>query len=158
MANNSEITTIRIPRSLKDELKDMALPKEPMHLTIQRLISENQQLKKADERNDALIEMYKFRTSQIGDLNVKSQFLNGVLENDFDNYNSFLDAYRRLSGVLLDVDAPKDELYQQLKDAYDVCLDEIGDEDIITVIDFVKVYCYDEFGLLAKLEDEMCGE
>lgn len=158
MANNSEITTIRIPRSLKDELKDMALPKEPMHLTIQRLIGENKQLKKADERNDALIEMYKFRTSQIGDLSVQARFLNGVIENDFDNYNSFLDAYRRLNNALLDFDASEDERYQQLKDAYDVCLDEIGDEDIITVIDFAKLVCYDEFGLLAKLEDEMCGE
>ena len=59
MANNSEITTIRIPRNLKDELKDMALPKESYHATISRLISENKQLRQINDNYAEMIEMYK---------------------------------------------------------------------------------------------------
>ena len=45
---NDGITTIRIPKSVKDELKDVANDKEPYHATISRLIAENQELKKSN--------------------------------------------------------------------------------------------------------------
>lgn len=46
MAKDNDVTSIRIPRSVKAELQDLALEKEPMHLTIQRLIKENDAMKK----------------------------------------------------------------------------------------------------------------
>lgn len=55
----SEITSIRITKTVKQELKEVALDKEPMHLTIQRLINENQQLKKINEKNEELLKLYK---------------------------------------------------------------------------------------------------
>lgn len=54
MAKESDISSIRIPKSVKDELKDVALEKEPMHLTIQRLIRENKHLKKENDIYDRL--------------------------------------------------------------------------------------------------------
>lgn len=64
MANEDEITSIRIPKSVKAELQSMALDKEPMHLTIQRLIQENRYLKQSNERADELIALYKEKASQ----------------------------------------------------------------------------------------------
>ena len=54
MAKESEITSIRIPKSVKDELDDVALEKESYHVTIQRLIRENKHLKKENKRYDVL--------------------------------------------------------------------------------------------------------
>ena len=59
MAKESDITTIRIPKSVKDELNGVATEKEPYHATISRLISENQQLKQVNERNDELLNLYR---------------------------------------------------------------------------------------------------
>lgn len=59
MAKESDITSIRIPKSVKYELKKVALEKEPFHVTIQRLIQENKCLKKSNERADELIKLYK---------------------------------------------------------------------------------------------------
>lgn len=155
MAKEKDITTIRIPISVKAELDGVANDKEPYHATIQRLISENKQLKKADERNDALMEMYKF---QMHDLRIKADFLDGVMEHDYEDdvYNYYLKAYRRLDSALFcGFDASEDERYTQLKDAYADCVDELENQDLEKVLDFAKLWCYDEFGLLAKLEDEM---
>ena len=54
MAKESEITSIRIPKSVKDELDKVALEKESYHVTIQRLIRENKHLKKENERYDVM--------------------------------------------------------------------------------------------------------
>ena len=59
MAKESDITTIRIPKSVKDELKDVANDKEPYHATISRLVSENQQLKQSNELNVELLSLYR---------------------------------------------------------------------------------------------------
>ena len=53
----SDITSIRITKILKQELQEVALDKEPMHLTIQRLINENQQLRKINEKNLELLKI-----------------------------------------------------------------------------------------------------
>ena len=59
MAKENDITSIRVPKNVKDELKKIALEKEPFHVTIQRLIKENQYLKKSNERADELLKLYK---------------------------------------------------------------------------------------------------
>lgn len=46
---NDGITSIRIPKSVKDALNDVANDKEPYHATISRLIKENQELKQSKE-------------------------------------------------------------------------------------------------------------
>ena len=60
----SDITSIRITKILKQELQEVALDKEPMHLTIQRLINENQQLRKINEKNEELLKLYKDKITE----------------------------------------------------------------------------------------------
>lgn len=55
----NDITSLRIPKNVKEELKELSLNKEPLHLTIQRLIEENRHLKKINEKNEELIDLYK---------------------------------------------------------------------------------------------------
>lgn len=72
MANDSDITTIRIPKSVKAELKKLALEKEPMHVTIQRIIKENWELKMVNnmlQSNINLMEQQKARESFTNKLN-----------------------------------------------------------------------------------------
>lgn len=72
MAKESDITTIRIPKSVKDELKKLALEKEPMHVTIQRLIKENFELKTVNnmlQSNIKLMEQEKARESFTNKIN-----------------------------------------------------------------------------------------
>lgn len=57
MAKETDITSIRVPKSVKDELKEIALEKEPMHVTIQRLIKENTDLRIANNMLQSNIEM-----------------------------------------------------------------------------------------------------
>ena len=65
MAKESEITSIRIPKSVKDELDDVALEKESYHVTIQRLIRENKHLKKENERYDVLFKTMMDKIDEI---------------------------------------------------------------------------------------------
>lgn len=58
MASN-DATSIRIPKTVRDELKKVALPQESIHATISRLISENKQLKQINDNYAEMIEMYK---------------------------------------------------------------------------------------------------
>lgn len=161
MAKESDITTIRVPKSVKEALKEVALEKEPMHLTIQRVIKENEHLEKSNAKNDELIEQYRFRNSyinkQMDNLRIKSEFLDGIMEHNYGTYNDYLNCYNRLNNVLCD-DLSEDEMFNQLKDAYDDCVSEIGDDEMVTVINFAKFWCYDEFELLPKLEDYVAME
>lgn len=59
MVTGNEITSMRIPKSVKAELKKMALEREPMHVTIQRLIKENLELKKMNDLLQTNIELMK---------------------------------------------------------------------------------------------------
>lgn len=65
MAKESEITSIRIPKSVKDELDKVALEKESYHVTIQRLIRENKHLKKENERYDVLFKTMMDKIDEI---------------------------------------------------------------------------------------------
>lgn len=49
MTKENDVTSIRIPKSVKEDLKNIALTKEPYHATIQRLIRENKSLKEDKE-------------------------------------------------------------------------------------------------------------
>lgn len=72
MPKENEITTIRIPKCVKDELKKLALEKEPMHVTIQRLIKENFELKTTNnmlQSNIKLMEQQQARESFTNKLN-----------------------------------------------------------------------------------------
>ena len=46
MVKETNISSIRVPKSVKDKLDSVALEKEPYHATIQRLIRENEFLTK----------------------------------------------------------------------------------------------------------------
>lgn len=62
MANDT--TSIRIPKTVRDELKEVALPQESIHATISRIIKENFELKtmnKLLQSNIKLIEQQKDR-------------------------------------------------------------------------------------------------
>lgn len=68
----SDITSIRVPKSVKDELKKVALDKEPMHLTIQRLIKENFELRMVNnmlQSNINLMEQQREREQFTAKLN-----------------------------------------------------------------------------------------
>ena len=72
MAKEDDITSIRIPKSVKEDLKELALEKEPMHVTIQRLIKENWELKMANnmlQSNIDLMKQQKARESFTNKLN-----------------------------------------------------------------------------------------
>lgn len=72
MAKETDITSIRIPKSVKDELKGVALEKEPMHVTIQRLIRENADLRMANrmlQNNINFMEQEKARESFTNKIN-----------------------------------------------------------------------------------------
>lgn len=57
MAKESDMASIRVPKSVKDGLKKIALEKEPYHATIQRLIRENADLRIANNMLQNNIEM-----------------------------------------------------------------------------------------------------
>ena len=65
MPKENEITTIRISKTIKKELQNVALPQEPMGLTIQRLISENKQLKETNENYSKMINMFQQKTIKL---------------------------------------------------------------------------------------------
>ena len=65
MASN-DTTSIRIPKNVRDEIKEVALPKESIHATISRLIRENADLKMANkmlQNNINFMEQEKARES-----------------------------------------------------------------------------------------------
>lgn len=72
MAKETDITSIRVPKSVKEALKEVALEKEPMHVTIQRLIRENKDFRMANqmlENNIKYMEKEKARLSFTNKLN-----------------------------------------------------------------------------------------
>ena len=93
MAKESDITTIRIPKSVKDELKDVANDKEPYHATISRLIKENTELKMVNnmlQSNIDLMEQQKAR----------EQFTNKLNELDKENQMAYLIIYKVASDIV----------------------------------------------------------
>lgn len=103
MAKESDITTIRIPKSVKDELKDVANDKEPYHATISRLIKENTELKMVNnmlQSNIDLMEQQKAR----------EQFTNKLNELDKENQMAYLIIYK----VVSDIVPSEDERFETL--------------------------------------------
>lgn len=71
MASN-DTTSIRIPKTVRDELKKVALPKESIHGTISRLIKENFELKMVNnllQSNINLMEQQREREQFTAKLN-----------------------------------------------------------------------------------------
>lgn len=85
MAKEKEITTITIPNSLKSELKEIALDGEPYHLTIKRILNENENLKELNENKDKQIAMQE---------NIRRNEFNYKLENfcneNKDNFTAYM--------------------------------------------------------------------
>ena len=98
MAKESEITTIRIPKSVKAELKDVALPKESYHATISRLIRENTDLRMA---NKMLQNNIKFMEQE----NERQSFANRI--NGLDKENQL--AYMVIMKIATDIVPSADE-------------------------------------------------
>ena len=101
MAKEDNITTIRVPKSVKDELQKVALPKESMHLTIQRILNEKQQLVSINEKNEDIIRLYK--------------------EKELESIND------ALKGMLLDTILLKRDLANPIMEAYDGLKKDVED-------------------------------
>ena len=125
MAKESDITTIRIPKSVKDELNGVATEKEPYHATISRLISENKQLKKTNKYNEDYIEILRDRTKDAQHFFVGLEFLRKTTyyyEMD-SNYCYPLMEWQSIHDVLYDSNKTNDEKIIGLKDAFESCSD-----------------------------------
>ena len=121
LPKESEITTIRVSKTVKDELKDVALEKESMHLTIQRLINENKQLKKTNKQNEDYIEILRDKTKDAQHFFDGLEFLRNVTywyEMD-SNYCYPLIEWKSIHDVLYDYDKSNDEKIIGLKDAFE---------------------------------------
>ena len=150
MAKESDVTTIRVTKSVKDELKKVALEKEPMHVTIQRLIKENTELRMVNnmlQGNIALMEKQKAMDS----------FTNKF--NGLDKENQM--AYMIIHKIATDIIASADERVKSLANndfltglindgksdviykACELVKDEIkfGDEIFYDQLDIVDEYC-----------------
>lgn len=55
MTKEKEKTTITIPKTLKDELSEVAFDNEPYHVTIKRILTENENLKEMNKNKDKII-------------------------------------------------------------------------------------------------------
>lgn len=121
MTKENDITSIRIPKSVKLELGKVALDKESYHITIQRLIKENQQLKKANERCDELIELYKGMNNGFDEI---SAFSKRVCEDYLNNsYCLTLSSYKEINKITSSENTFEDKIVR-LRDA----LDSDGDD------------------------------
>lgn len=112
---NSGVTSFRLPTNVRDELKSVALPKEPMHLTIQRLISENQQLKQANERNDELLNLYRDKQKYAYHGN---DFADKVIEDFIYGESTYtLELYKSIDRIYFS-DKSIDEKVESLEDVF----------------------------------------
>ena len=121
MVKDNNVTSIRIPRSVKDALNDVATEKEPYHATISRLISENQQLKKQNKHNEDYIEMLRDRTRDAEHFFVGLEFLRKTTyyyEMD-SNYCYPLIEWKSIHDVLYNFEKSNDEKIAGLKDAFE---------------------------------------
>jgi len=116
MTKENDITSIRVPKSVKEELGKVALAKESYHVTIQRLIQENQQLKKANERSDELISLYK--EMNIGSYD-SSSFAKKVCEEYLSNpkHCPTLESYKQINTIIFSA-IPSEEKIKGLELSY----------------------------------------
>jgi len=98
MAKDSGVTTIKIPKSVKAELDNVANDKEPYHATISRLINENFELRMVNkmlQSNINLMEQAKARDSF-------TNKLNGL---DKENQMAYMVIYKIASDIVPSEDA-----------------------------------------------------
>lgn len=100
MANENEITTIRIPKSLKNDLKEMAFDNEPYHITIKRILNENENLKELNENKDKQIAMQE---------NIRRNEFNYKLENFCNENNDNSTAYFVIMKIATDLVPTEEE-------------------------------------------------
>ena len=93
MAKETDITSIRIPKSVKDELNKVANDKEPYHATISRLIKENSELKMINNMLQSNIDLMEQRKA-------REQFTNKLNELDKENQMAYLIIYKVASDIV----------------------------------------------------------
>lgn len=111
-----DITSIRITKTVKKELQEVALDKEPMHLTIHRLINENRQLKKMNEKNEELLELYNEKYKGYYPM---MQFTNKVIDEYLENNSNItLKTYGDIVKIIYN-DKPFDKKIENLIDVFE---------------------------------------
>lgn len=127
MAKENDITSIRIPKSVKADLKEVALEKEPYHATIQRLMNENQQLKKANANSEYLIDLMKTNTQHINIFYTGWEYLHQVIE----QYKTDSNKVYRLVEVanIQDIIASDDKSYDEKVDALQDAFNSTEDKE-----------------------------
>lgn len=94
MTTEKEITSIRVPKTLQKELKEIALDGEPYHITIKRILTENQNLKKQNETNDRQIAMLE---------NIRRNAFNDKLNSFCNESKENLTAYLVIRKIATDI-------------------------------------------------------
>ena len=116
MTNESDITSIRIPKSVKHELSKVALDKESYHITIQRLIKENHQLRKTNERCDDLINLYKEMNMGLDELSTFAKKVCAEYLNNPD-YCPTLFSYKEINKIVFSENSFEDKI-ERLKEIF----------------------------------------
>ena len=140
LPKENEITTIRVPKSVKDALNDMATEKEPYHATISRLINENKQFKKTNKQNEDYIEMLKDQTKDSQHFLNGLQFLRTVTywyEMDSNHCYPLIE-WKSIHDALYHSDKTNDEKIVALKDAFESTND---DEIFFDALSYVASEC-----------------
>ena len=100
MTKEKENTTITIPNSLKSELKEIALDGEPYHLTIKRILNENENLKELNENKDKQIAMQE---------NIRRNEVNYKIKNFCNENKDNFTAYFVIKKIATDLIPTEDE-------------------------------------------------
>ena len=123
MTKEKEITTIRIPKSLKDELKEMAFDNEPYHATIKRILNENENLKELNENKDKQIAMQE---------NIRRNEFNYKLENFTNKNNDNFTAYFVIMKIATDlVPSEEERTFKLVENAFIQKLVYEGKKEIV---------------------------
>lgn len=154
------LKNVKVTEDVKKQLDDMAIEKETYNVTIQRLINENKQLKKNEEKTDTLLEFYEMKTRDMSQLYPANNMLELVIETNgyyTNTHNPALNYLEQINRVLLNQDLTSEEMYDELKEDIEIN-EDLSKEQIFTVICYAKDYGYDEHKVLPKLEEELNEE
>lgn len=103
MAKDSDVTTIKIPRSVKSELDNVANDKEPYHATISRLIKENTELRMVNNLLESKIESME-------QAKARDSFTNKLNALDKENQMAYMIIYKIASDIVPSADERLDTL------------------------------------------------
>lgn len=151
------LKNVKVTEDVKKQLDDIAIEKETYNVTIQRLINENKQLKKNEEKTDTLLEFYEMKTRDMSQLYPANNMLELVIETNgyyTNTHNPALNYLEQINRVLLNQDLTSEEMYDELKEDIEIN-EDLSKEQIFTVICYAKDYGYDEYKVLPKLEEEL---